>query len=462
MSFFKNITTNTKNKNKKNAVLMGSNTYYSIPQKYRPLDNRLNFIISNNNYYKIKNENIKNNNTFLFRSIEESIKALKHKKEVENLYVIGGESIYNYFMNKNYFDELLLSEICKPTITYGDVFFPKLPKHFERINSSVCPNHTITENDVLSYVDNKKHPEVEYRINHYINTLHNKKNTSENQYLDILSDVIKTGDIRKSRNATTISKFGLKMDFDLEKGFPLLTTKKVYWKGVKEELMWFIRANTDSKILSNNGVNIWNDNSNREFLDNIGLNEYKEGDCGPIYGFQWRHFNAQYKGTYKDYQGKGVDQLQNCIDLINNDYTSRRIFMSAWNPEQMDQMVLPPCHVSYQFYVTNYNKLDCQMYQRSGDLFLGIPFNIASTALLTSIIAKMTGRTPGKISIIIGDAHIYEDHIDQVKEQLTRRPYKFPTLKIKRILNNINNYNPDDFELESYVHHPTIKARMVS
>lgn len=288
--------------------------------------------------------------------------------------------------------------------------------------------------------------------------------SEESRYLRELQDILENGETRNTRNATTISKFSVKLDFDIRHSFPLLTTKKVFWKGVVHELLWFIQGNTNSKILEKQNVNIWKANSSREFLDMHQLNEYEEGDCGPIYGFQWRHFGAKYNGMHSHYKDSvgSEDQLQNCIHLIKTDPSSRRIFMSAWNPLQLKEMCLPPCHVSYQFYVSMENELSCIMYQRSGDMFLGIPFNIASVALLTYIIANMTDTKPGSISIVIGDAHIYNNHIDQVKTQLQRTPYSFPTLKINQKLENINDYRIEHFELENYQYHDPIKADMVA
>lgn len=283
----------------------------------------------------------------------------------------------------------------------------------------------------------------------------------EYAYLNSLREVLDKGELRKTRNSETLSLFGLKFDFNINERFPLLTTKKMYWKGIVEELLWFINGKTNSKELENKGVNIWKGNSSREYLDSIGLEDYEEGECGPIYGFQWRHFNAEYKGCNKDYTGKGIDQLQNCIDLIKNDPTSRRIFMSGWNPIQLKEMCLPPCHVSYQFYVSD-NKLSCILYQRSGDMFLGVPFNIASVSLLVYIIANLTDKIPDKISLIIGDAHIYKEHIEQVKIQLKRIPYKFPTLKINNKHNRIEDYIMDDFELINYKYEEPLKALMIT
>ena len=284
---------------------------------------------------------------------------------------------------------------------------------------------------------------------------------NEKVYLDSLRDIIIEGEMRKTRNANTISRFGVKLDFDIKHHFPLLTTKKMFFRGVVHELLWFIKGDTNSKHLEAENVNIWKANSTRKFLDDNQLTDYEEGECGPIYGFQWRHFNAPYSGHDACYKGQGIDQLQNCIDLIKNDPYSRRIFMSAWNPSQHKVMCLPPCHISYQFYVTKDDYLSCIVYQRSGDMFLGIPFNIASVALLVYIIANMTDKKPGDISIMIGDAHIYDSFIGSVLTQLDREPYEFPTLRIKNKHENINYYVYEDFEIIDYTHHPALREKMV-
>jgi thymidylate synthase len=289
---------------------------------------------------------------------------------------------------------------------------------------------------------------------------------NEEGYLTALREIKETGEVRETRNAVTRSMFGVNLKFDIRNSFPLLTTKRVFWRGVLHELLWFISGNTNANDLSLNNVHIWDGNSSRQFLDSQGLSHYGVGDCGPIYGYQWRHFNAPYSGclTPREHLG-GVDQLQNCIDLIRTDPTSRRIFMSAWNPSQLDEMCLPPCHVSYQFYVNKGDELSCILYQRSGDMFLGVPFNIASTALLVNILAHMTGKKPGFVSLCIGDAHIYESHLDAVNEQLSRSPttYMMPTLRILcEPKEKIEDYRFEDFEIVDYQCYGSIRAQMVA
>jgi len=279
-------------------------------------------------------------------------------------------------------------------------------------------------------------------------------------YLDLLEDILLNGVVKNDRTGTgTISKFGSQLKFSLENQFPMLTTKRVFTKGVLKELLWFIKGCTDAKELKKEGVGIWDGNSSREFLDNLGLTEREVGDLGPVYGFNWRHWNADYDTCHTDYSGKGIDQLQNIIKEIKTNPDSRRLIMSSWNPSTLNQVALPACHTFCQFYVCN-KELSCQMYQRSADMFLGVPFNIASYAFLTYMIAHICNLKPKELIISIGDAHIYSNHINQVKEQLHREPMKFPTLKIKRNILEIDDFLYEDFEVENYECHKVIKADM--
>jgi thymidylate synthase len=250
------------------------------------------------------------------------------------------------------------------------------------------------------------------------------------------------------------------MIFDLTKGFPLLTTKKIPFKTVLRELLWFISGSTDNEKLNKQKVHIWDKNASKEFLENQGLN-YEENDLGPVYGFQWRHFGAKYIDNKTDYSGQGHDQLQNVIDLIKSDPTSRRIILSAWNPCDLHKMALPPCHVMVQFYI-NDGFIDAQMYQRSGDMFLGVPFNIASYAFLLHIVGSITGYKPRYLHHVLGDAHVYIDHIDAIGVQLTRIPNDFPKLVLKQQIKDINNIDETLFELENYNYFPSIKVDMIA
>jgi thymidylate synthase len=258
------------------------------------------------------------------------------------------------------------------------------------------------------------------------------------QYLDLLDHVIKTGTEKKDRTGTgTISIFGYQMRFNLDDGFPLLTTKKLHLKSIIHELLWFISGNTNTRYLNDNGVRIWN-----EWAD-------KNGNLGPIYGYQWRSWPAE--------DGKKIDQLLNVISSIKNTPDSRRHIVSAWNVGELNKMALPPCHVMFQFYVAG-ERLSCQLYQRSADIFIGVPFNIASYSLLTRMIAQVTGLKPGDFVHTLGDAHIYLNHLEQVKLQLIREPYPLPEMIINPNVTDILKFRYDDFTLANYIAHPHIKG----
>ena len=285
----------------------------------------------------------------------------------------------------------------------------------------------------------------------------------EFQYLRLISEINTYGSMEEGRNGKAKTIFGSGMHFDLsDNKLPLLTTKKVAFKTCLKELLWFINGNTDNKILKDQKVRIWNANASRDFLDSRGLVNNEVDDLGPVYGHQWRYFNAKYNNCNTDYTGKGVDQLQNIIDQLKNPDTrnSRRLVMSAWNPEQLDEMALPPCHILCQFCVTENNKLSCSLYQRSGDVGLGVPFNIASYSILTHLIAKHCGLEPKEFVYFLGNAHIYDDHIEVLKEQVTRKPYVFPKLNVLCVKENISDYDVNDFNLIDYKYHEKIKMEM--
>ena len=290
-------------------------------------------------------------------------------------------------------------------------------------------------------------------------------NPEEQQYLDLIKTIINNGSEEISRNGKVYSVFGNMMRFSLKNGqIPLLTTKKVAWKTCFKELFWFIKGSTSNHELKEQNVHIWDANASREFLDSRNLN-HEENDLGPVYGHQWRHFNASYENCHTDYNGKGIDQLQNVIEMLKDpeQRTSRRMVVSAWNPCQIDEMALPPCHIMFQFYVRKGKYLSCSMYQRSGDVGLGVPFNIASYSCLTHIIAKHCGLIPDEFVYFLGNAHIYEEHIKPLKEQIQRLPYEFPQIKINKVHDSIEEYTLDDVEwITEYNFHKPIKMNMVA
>lgn len=260
------------------------------------------------------------------------------------------------------------------------------------------------------------------------------------QYLDFLQDILHNGTKKEDRTGTgTVSVFGRQMRFDLEEGFPLVTTKKLHLKSIIHELLWFLKGDTNIAYLKENKVRIWD-----EWAD-------EEGNLGPVYGHQWRSWSAP--------NGETIDQISNVIEDIKNNPDSRRLIVSAWNPADVPNMALPPCHLLFQFYVAD-GKLSCQLYQRSADSFLGVPFNIASYSLLTMMVAQVTGLKPGEFVHTVGDAHIYLNHIQQVELQLTREPKSLPKMKLNPAVTNIFDFTFDDFELVDYEAHPHIKGEV--
>jgi len=294
--------------------------------------------------------------------------------------------------------------------------------------------------------------------------LHEYNLHEEYQYLNLLENIIENGTWEETRNGKTKSVFGHMMRFSLKNGkIPILTTKKTAWKTCLKELLWFISGKTNNNILKDQGVHIWDANAAPEFLESRGLSHYSEGELGPVYGHQWRHFNAKWEGD-EDYNGDGVDQLQQIIDALKDpsQRTSRRLIMTAWNPCQLDEMALPPCHILCQFNVHNGNQLSCALYQRSADEFLGQPINIASYSFLTHLLAKHCGLEAYEFVYFIGNCHIYENAIDACKLQITREPYPFPTVSIKQVRENINDYQVEDFKVHNYRHHEAIKVAMIA
>ena len=285
----------------------------------------------------------------------------------------------------------------------------------------------------------------------------------ENQYINLIDDILNENTEFVGRNGNTKAIFGSAMHFSLEENsVPFLTSKKLAWKTCLKELLWFISGNTSNKTLKEQNVHIWDANGSREFLDSRNLINREVDDLGPIYGFQWRHYNAEYDNANINYDKKGIDQLQEIIDNLKNENTrySRRLILTAWNPCQLNEMALPPCHILCQFNVIN-NKLSCALYQRSGDVGLGVPFNIASYSLLTHLMAHHCNLEVGEFIYYLGNSHIYEEHVESLKEQLNNSLYKFPKLNIKNKYENINDYKFEDFEIIDYKCNESIKMIMI-
>ncbi|XP_057966205.1 bifunctional dihydrofolate reductase-thymidylate synthase-like [Malania oleifera] len=476
MKFFKDITVTTSDPVKKNAVIMGRKTWESIPLKDRPLAGRLNVVLTRSGSFDIATAE----NVVICGSMTSALELLAaspYSLSIEKVFVIGGGQILSEYLNAPGCDAIHITEIeidieCDAFIPAIDcsVFqpwyssFPAVENNirysfntFVRVRSSgVEPARQ--DNGLI--VDTKSDSlKLEVKNFSFLPKMIFERH-EEYLYLDLVQDIISNGALKDDRTGTgTLSKFGCQMRFNLRKTFPLFTTKKVFWRGVVEELLWFISGSTNAKVLQEKGIHIWDGNASRDFLDSIGLADREEGDLGPIYGFQWRHFGARYTDMHADYSGQGFDQLLDVIDKIKNKPNDRRIILSAWNPSDLKLMALPPCHMFAQFYVAN-GELSCQMYQRSADMGLGVPFNVASYALLTCMIAHVCDLVPGDFIHVIGDAHVYRTHVVPLKEQLLNLPKPFPILKINAEKKNIDSFVASDFKLIGYDPHQKIEMKM--
>jgi thymidylate synthase len=284
----------------------------------------------------------------------------------------------------------------------------------------------------------------------------------EDGYLKLVRKILDSGQLVEGRNGATLCTIGEPLKFNLRGNkLPLLTTKRVFWKTCLRELLWFLSGSTSNKTLNDNGVHIWDENASPEFLASRGL-DYEDGDLGPIYGHQWRHFNAEYTTSGASYAGKGVDQIAALVAGLSDpaSQSSRRHILSSWNPQQIHEMALPPCHVLSQFHVVG-GELHCTMYQRSADVGLGLPFNIASYAFLTHILCRHCRLAPGELSIMIGNAHIYEEHIAQMRELLCREILPCPTLDVLRRASSLRDYTVADFSVRDYEYAEALPMRMV-
>lgn len=459
MEYFTNTTEASCTYVATNVVIMGKNTWNSIPEKHRPLKNRINIVISTtlettfNNLADIVTKNPHGTTREIvvkdILSAFSIISELEKLINIDEIFIIGGKQLYDMVFDNHH-------------IITGNL-------HVTHIKGCFDTDVKVKFND---YFFNKVTTKELSCGSGYISVYKPIYNSEEVQYLNMLNSIIKNGNFRQTRNANTLSCFATNLTFDLSKTFPLLTTKKMFLRGIFEELKFFLLGQTNTKILEDKKVNIWKGNTSRQFLDSVGLNHLEEGDMGPLYGFQLRHYGAEYHGCNYDYNSSGYDQFKNVLNLLKNDKYSRRIMMSTFNPAQISQGPLPPCHgIVIQFGIEGTNKLSCHMYQRSADCFLGIPFNIASYALLVHIICELVNNdleyngeklVPGILTMSLGDYHIYEQHIEVVKEQINRTPYIFPQVKINKKITKIEDLNFEDISLLNYKSHESLKADMVA
>ena len=435
--YFKRITSGL-SKEKKNVVIMGMNTFRSIG---KPLPGRINLVFDRDTkHMEQKADNLFHINDGYMMDDDSTCKLfldVLNGHDYNEIFVIGGQRVYEQTIGSSFLDKVYLTRIDKEV--EGDTYFPRLYDHFDLISSEKGENKEL-EFNVYQKVD-RPHPEY--------------------QYLRLIESILDTEEVYEDRTGTGIkSVFGTQTHFDISRHIPLLTTKRMFTRSVIEELLWFLRGETDNKILQEKGVHIWDGNTSREFLDKMGFTDREEGDGGPIYGFQFRHCGAEYKDCHTDYTGQGIDQVANVIRMIKEKPESRRMIINLWNVQDLDKMVLSPCHAMYQFRVYG-DRLCCSMYQRSGDVGLGVPFNIASASIMTHIFAKLTGKKPWKLVHTIGDAHVYTDHIEPLKRQLKRKPYSFPLFEIEdRGQEAIEDFRLEDFIIKGYEHHKGIKMKM--
>lgn len=407
--FFRQTTLNS-------TIIMGRHTWESLPRK---LDHRTHIVVTSRAIPDIETS------TSLYGALQ--LAGTLNQP----IFVIGGAQLFLEALTIYWhmIDTIYLSRI--PGDYNCNVFFP-IRALGPLENTSIIEGTTLLVNKLIP-----------------------TRNHGEYQYLNLLQHIMDVGDVRMDRTQTgTKSVFGEKMEFDLRDGFPLLTTKRTWFTGIKKELLFFISGKTDTKILEVQGVNIWKGNTSKAFLEKSKL-PWREGDMGPGYSHQWRHAGALYHGCDADYQGQGVDQLAELIHGIKNDPYGRRHIIDSWSVPDIKDMALPPCHCFVQFYVSNNELgqptfLDCLLHQRSADMFLGVPFNIASYSMLLLIVAHITGLTARKFIHSLGDAHIYSTHYEAVTEQLKRRPFSFPTVTINPEVTDIDSLQESDITLSNY------------
>ena len=431
-------------------VVMGRKTFLSLPDDKRPLKNRINIVLTKTpEVYCQSYRDYHSNLMFVKEDDLEAVLSDIAGATNKKVFIIGGSALYARFMGK-------ASVVYATVIDQNyecDTYFPI--ENFHKYMIEDCTDEQVE--------DGVKYRFITYKLADP-DSVH-----GEFEYLKNMQYIVNKGNVRDDRTKTgTISVFGPQLRFDISKSLPLLTTKFVGYKSVIKELLFFLKGQTDSKILEAQGVNIWKDNTTREFLDKRGLSHYREGDMGPMYFFVVRHIGAEYKGCDADYTGQGKDQLLGLIDGLLTDPFSRRHMLTTYCPLYNDQGCLLPCHgIVIQFYCersheTDKLQLSCHVYIRSNDTFLGQPWNIASYAAFTQIIAAKCDMVPKELIISIGDCHIYSNHLDQVKQQLSRAPLPFPILKISDEIKNksFEEMDIDDFSLVGYIHHPAIKAQM--
>jgi dihydrofolate reductase / thymidylate synthase len=461
MKFFRETTRRTQNPKLTNAIIVGHNTWNTLGPKYRSASGRTHYVVS-------RDVISEQENVIVFPTFEQVLSAAQTNPLIENIYVIGGAAIYRQALDSTHCLHVYTTviETSLRTSQYAQhrkIMFPIKPQNL-RIALEPCGRDIIGNdgNSGLSYRMSKYNVDMFTIMTKYFEPP--TETCGERQYLALVEKVFRSGIVKHGRNGNTLSIFGSQLIYDLDDGFPLLTVRKSFPRMIFEELMWMIRGQTDSKILEAKNIRAWMGNSTLEFIRSRGL-PYREGDIGPGYGFQMRHYGAEYRGCDADYTGQGVDQLTECIRLLRTDPMSRRIIIDLWNPSCLNEMALPPCHVMYNFYVEdtgNRKRLNCHLFQRSWDIIVG--WNTGTAAFLTLLLAHHCGFEPGRIVHSISDIHLYQCHIDDgvVQTILTRQPFKPPHIKVINKHENIEDYTYEDIAIDNYVFHPAIKITMVA
>ncbi|XAR61726.1 Dihydrofolate reductase [Bertholletia excelsa] len=477
LKFFKEITMTTSDHSKKNAVVMGRKTWETIPLEHRPLPGRINVVLTRSGSFDIANAE----NVLICRSIPSALKLLAgppYCSLIEKVFIIGGGQILRETLNAPGCDAIHLTEIessieCDTFIPPVDfsVFRPwysssvqvennirfSFVTYVRVMKSAAEPVSSSSQVNCTSSLDSCKLKVEKFT---FLPKMIFEKH-GEYMYLRLVQDIISSGNQKDDSTGTSsLSKFGCQMRFNLRKCFPLFTTKFVFWQGVVEELLWSVSGSTNAKVLKEKDIKIMDvvyANTSRDYLDS--MSDWEEGDLGPTRGFQWRHFGARYTNMHADYTYQGFDQLLDVIDKIKNKREDRHIMLAAWNPSDLNSMVLPPCPIFAQFYVAH-GELSCQIYQQSANMGLDVPFNIASYALLTCMIAHVCDLVPGDFIHVIGDAYVNRAHNRPLQEQPYRFPKPFPILKINPEKKDIDSFAATDFELIGYDPHQRVEMEM--
>ena len=458
-------------------LIMGRKTWESIPSQYQLFNGRDGVVVVSTQLSR-ENRSATGDRVQFVKNLPEAIgrawrryNSFLPDKPVR-MFICGGEQLYFEAMEewRHMLHTLYVTIVPGDFIT--DVYFPiRIVSKMNKVSSFLKNSAEEINDPTLFEIGQRKVFETNF------NTKMRMKNNSrdidlvkecfwasppDQPYVDIIRDILDNGELRQDRTGVgTYSVFDKRVEFDLTKGFPLLSRRVIFWRGCLEETLFFLKGKTNTKELEKKGVNIWKGNTSREFLDSRGLQDLQEGDMGGNYGFLWRHFGADYEGHDKDYEGKGFDQIQYVLHEIKHNPTSRRLIVSAWNPNQEHRMSLPSCHMLFQFYVRQGKFLDCRMFQRSCDVMLGLPFNIASYALITHIFAHKCGLTAGRLSLLLGDTHIYRNHIQGANEFLTRPSLCFPYLTLMFDPEKpIEELDVEDIQLNNYAGLPPIKMEM--